>query len=98
MNAPDDNTAPGGLRGWWAYPPRTGMRRIISPWEYRHLRGWARMRIGSAIVAAGLGAFILSETSGGWAFFGVFLLAVSAANFGFASWELSIARSESAPA
>ena len=24
MNAPNDNTAPKGLRGWWACPPRSG--------------------------------------------------------------------------
>jgi uncharacterized membrane protein YdfJ with MMPL/SSD domain len=37
MHAPDDNTAPKGLRGWWASPPRSGMRRVISPWEYRRI-------------------------------------------------------------
>jgi hypothetical protein len=77
-------------------PPRSGMRRIISPWEYRHLRAFAGVRIGAGIVTAGLGAFILSEVSGAWAIFGAFLLAVSVANFWFASWELSIARSEPA--
>src|ERR1017187_1294305 len=44
MHAPNDNTAPKGLRGWWASPPRSGMQRIISPWEYRHLRAWAGVR------------------------------------------------------
>jgi hypothetical protein len=96
MNAPKDNTTARGLRGWWASPPRSGMRRIISPWEYRHLRAFAGVRIGGGIVAAGLGAFILSEAHNAWAIFGAFLLAVGAANFWFASWELSIARSESA--
>ena len=33
MYAPNGNTAPKGLRGWWAAPPRSGMRRMISPWE-----------------------------------------------------------------
>ena len=41
MRAPNDDTAPKGLRGWWASPPRSGMQRIISPWEYRYLRAWA---------------------------------------------------------
>ncbi len=76
MDAQNYNTAPKGLRGWWASPPRSGMRRIISPWEYRHLRGWAGVRIASGIVLAGLGA--------------------AAAQFSFAYWELTIARSESA--
>ena len=59
MNAPNDNTAPKGLRGWWASPPRSGMQRIIAPWEYRHLRAFARVRIAAGIVLAGLGAVTL---------------------------------------
>ena len=31
MNAPNDDTAAKGLRGWWARPPRSGMRRGIAP-------------------------------------------------------------------
>jgi hypothetical protein len=31
MNASNDNTAPKGLRGWWASPPRPGMHRLINP-------------------------------------------------------------------
>jgi hypothetical protein len=31
MYAPKHNTASKGLRGWWASPPRSGMRRMISP-------------------------------------------------------------------
>jgi hypothetical protein len=34
MNAPNDNTAPKGLRGWWASPRRHGMQRTIVPWEF----------------------------------------------------------------
>ena len=30
MNAPNDNTTAKGLSGWWASPPRSGMRHIIS--------------------------------------------------------------------
>ena len=37
MHAPNDNTAPKGPRGWWASPPRSGMRRVISPWEHRRI-------------------------------------------------------------
>jgi hypothetical protein len=29
MNAPNDNTAAKGLRGWWLSPPRPGMQRLI---------------------------------------------------------------------
>jgi hypothetical protein len=98
MNAHDDNTARNGLRGWWADPPRSGMRRIIAPWEYRHLRFFARLRIVFGIVAVGLGVTTLavggsgSETFG-WTFA---FLALAAVLFSYASWLLSIARSESA--
>ena len=66
MNAPHDNTAPKGLRGWWASPPRSGMRRLISPWEYRHLRAWAGVRIAGAIGLAGLGVVTLSFGGSDW--------------------------------
>jgi hypothetical protein len=36
------------------------MRLIISPLEYRHLRGSARVRIGGGIVLAGLGVVTLA--------------------------------------
>ena len=55
MNAPDDNTAPKGLRGWWLTSPRPGLQRWISPWEYRHLRGFGVTRIAGGSVAAGAG-------------------------------------------
>jgi hypothetical protein len=96
MQAPPENPAPKGLRGWWASPPRSGMRRIISPWEYRHLRGWARVRITGAVVAGALGLVTLSfggSDSKTYAWATVFL-AIAAANLAFAYWLLSIARSE----
>ena len=49
-----------GLRGWWASPSRTGMRLLIAPWEYRHLRAWARVRALTGLVAAGLCAVTVS--------------------------------------
>jgi hypothetical protein len=96
VNGPHDNTAPKGLRGWWLSPPRSGMRLLIAPWEYRHLRAWAGARAASAVVAAGLGAIIVNLAGDAWVIFGVFLLAVALAQVLFASWELSIARSGSA--
>jgi hypothetical protein len=96
MHAPNRNTAPKGLRGWWTSPPRSGMRLIISPWEYRHLRAWAGVRIASGIVLAGLGVVTLSfggndSKTYGWT---MAFLAAAAAHLAFAYWELSIARSE----
>ena len=98
MNEPIDNTAPKGLRGWWASPPRSGMQRIIAPWEYRHLHAWARVRIAAGAVLAGLGAVTLvggsfSPKAVGWA---TLALVAAAAQLLFAAWELAIARSASA--
>jgi hypothetical protein len=96
MNAPNDNNATGGLREWWTSPPRSGLRRIIAPWEYRHLRGFARLRIASSIVLACLGLITLSF---GGADSKTYLwtalwLALAAAQLTHALWDLSIARSQ----
>jgi hypothetical protein len=98
MNEPNDNTAQKGLRGWWATPPRSGMQRIIIPWEYRHLRFWARVRIVAGIVVAGLGAVTLvggsfTAAAVGWA---TVFLAGAATQFAVAYWYLTIARSATA--
>ncbi len=95
MRGPDTNSAPNGVRGWWTSPPRSGMRLIISPIEYRHLRTWAGVRIASGTILVGLGAVTLifggnDSKTYGWA---VAFLAPAAANLAFAYWELSIARS-----
>ena len=98
MHAPNDNTAPKGLRGWWASPPRSGMHRLINPWEYRHLRASAGVRTAGATVMAGLGAVTLSFGGNDWKTYGwaMVFLALAAAHFSFAYWELTIARSASA--
>ena len=98
MDAQHDNTAPKGLRRWWASPPRSGMRRIISPWEYRHLHAWARVRIAAGIALVGLGAVTLSFGGNDWKTYGwaLVFLALAAAQFSFAYWELTITRSVSA--
>ena len=98
MDAPNNSTTPKGLRGWWTSPPRSGMRLIISPWEYRHLRAWARVRIASGLVLVGLGVVTLSlggndSKTYAWT---IAFLAAAAANSAFAYWELSIARSAAA--
>ncbi len=95
MNAPNDNTAPKGLRGWWASPPRSGLQRIIIPWEYRHLRGFGRVRIAAGTVLIGLGAVTLvggsfTTEAAGWT---AFWLVLAALQFSFGYWELTIARS-----
>jgi hypothetical protein len=95
MHAPNNKPAPRGLHARWASPPRSGMRLIIAPWEYRHLRGFARVRIVSAIVLTSLGLITLSfggndAKTYGWTFA---FLAAAAANSAFAYWEVSIAGS-----
>jgi hypothetical protein len=95
MNARGDNTAPRGLGGWWASPPRSGLRRLINPWAYRHLRFFGVAHIAGGSVAAGAGLICLSYGVYGWAaFFGV----IAALNLAGGSWYLRIDRSASAPA
>ena len=93
MNAPNDNTAPKGLRGWWQTPPRPGMQRLINPWEYRHLRGFGVTRIAGASVQAAAGVVCLSYGVYGWA---AFFLVLAALNLAGGYWYLTIARSASA--
>ena len=100
MYGQNDSTAPKGLRGWWASPPRSGLRRVIVPWEYRHLRAWAGVRFAAGIALAGLGVVTLWFGGSDWKTFGwtLVFLALAAAQFSFAYWELTIARSGSVPA
>ncbi len=63
MEAQNDNTT----------PPRTGLRRLIVPWEYRHLRAFGVTRIAGGSVAAGAGVVCLSYGVYGWAAFFWFL-------------------------
>ena len=94
MHAPN-NHALSALRAWWTSPPRSGMRLIISPWEYRHLRAWAGVRLAAGIVLVGLGVVTLSFGGSDWKTYGwtMAFLAAAAVDLAFASWELHIARS-----
>jgi hypothetical protein len=92
MNAPNDNTAAKGLRGWWLSPPRPGMHRLIVPYEYRHLGVFGVGRIAGGSVAAAAGVVCLSYGVYGWA---AFFLVLGALNLAGGSWYLTIARSAS---
>jgi hypothetical protein len=92
MNAPNDHTAPKSLRGWWLTPPRTGTRRLIFPYEYRHLRFFGVGRIVGGIVAATAGAICLSYGVYSWA---AFFLVIGTLNLAGGSWYINIARSAS---
>ncbi len=93
MDTPSDSTAATGLAGWRASPPRSGMQRLIAPWEYRHLRVVGVTRIAGGSIAAGAGIVCLSYRVYGWA---AFFLVLGAANLAGGSWYLTIDRSASA--
>ncbi len=81
------------LRGWWRSPPRSGLQLLISPWEYRHLRAYARVRFGGGSVTAAAGLMCLAYDAYGWA---AFFLILAALEFVGAYWYFTIARSVSA--
>ncbi len=91
MNAANDNTARKSLRAWWATPPRSGMRRLIFPWEYRHVRAFGIVRIVGGLVAATAGLVCLSYAAYGWA---AFFMVVGTLNLGGGYWYSTIARSQ----
>ena len=93
MNVPNDNSVFRRLRGWWASPPRPGLQRLISPWEYRHLRGFGITRIAGGSVAAAAGVVCLAYGVYGWA---AFFLVLGALDLAGGYWYLTIDRSRSA--
>jgi hypothetical protein len=90
MNAPNEGAAARGPREWWQTPPRSGMQRLINPWEYRHLRAFGVTRIAAGSVAAAAGVICLAYDVDGWA---AFFLAIGALNIGGGYWYLTIDRS-----
>lgn len=92
MDAPNDPTTFRRLRAWWASPPRRGMRRLIIPWEYRHLRAFGVARVVGGSVAAGAGLVCLPFGVYGWA---AFFLGLAALNVAGGSWYLTIDRAAS---
>lgn len=90
MNAPGNNTAAKGLRGWWLSPPRSGMQRLIAPWEYRHVRGFGVTRIFGGSVAGAAAVVCLAYGAYAWA---AFFVVIGALNLAGGYWFLTIARS-----
>jgi hypothetical protein len=78
------------LRGWWASPPRSGMRRVINPIVYRHLRVFAAMHLAGGAVAAAAGFVCLAYGAYGWA---AFFLVLGTLNLAGGTWYLTIASS-----
>ena len=60
MNGSNDNTAAKDLRERWLSPPRPGMQRFISPWEYRHLPVSGVTRAAAGGFQLGIGLVLLS--------------------------------------
>ena len=85
MSAHNDNTT----------PPRTGVRRLIPPWEFRNLRTWARVHIGGGLAKTIAGFVLLNLHAYGWA---ALFLATGLVAYALGYWEIGIARSAPAPA
>jgi hypothetical protein len=69
------------------------MHRLISPWEYRHLRVFGVTRLAGGSVAAAAGVVCLFYGAYGWA---AFFLVVASLNLAGGCWYLAIARAASA--
>jgi signal transduction histidine kinase len=84
MHAPNDSTA-----GQRSVPERI----LIRSWEYRHLRFWARVRIGGGIALTVCGLLTLAFGGSGTKTYGwaaLFLMS-AALNFAFGYWQITIA-------
>jgi hypothetical protein len=105
MNAPNDSTAAKRLRGWWMTPPRPGMRRLIGPWEYRHLGVSAVTRAAAGGFQLGIGLVLLSlgrqaatdQERRKMFWLSAWFLVPAAGNLAGGYWYISIAQSASAP-
>lgn len=93
MNTFNGSTVVKGLREWWLSPPRSGLHRLISPWEYRHLRVYGGVRIVGGSVAATASVICFSYRVYRWA---AFFLVIALLNLAGGYWYITIARSTSA--
>jgi len=80
-------------------PSRTGMRRLIPRWEYRHLRACGGTRVAAGLLLGGLGVVTLSfggsdTKTYGWT---AFWLLLGGLDFAFGYWEMTIARPKVTP-
>jgi hypothetical protein len=94
MYALNDSPAPRSAPAWWRWgsPARSGLQRVIPPWEYRHLRAWAGVNFIRGFVLGILGLLLLPY-SASWA---ALPLAAAAAVIALGIWEMAIDRSRSA--
>lgn len=90
------DSAPTSIRSRWASPPRSGLRRLIAPWEYRRPRAWARGRLAAGLLAAVIAVLVLAlggSDAKTYAWTAVFAV-IAAANWAWAWWDVRIARSQ----
>jgi hypothetical protein len=66
------------------------VRRLIAPYEYRHLRSFGVMHIAGGSIAAAAGVICLAYGVHGWA---ALFLAIGAAHLAGGYWFLTIDRS-----
>lgn len=90
MSSRHENTAAKRLRDWWRFPPRSGLQRLIAPYEYRHLRAFGISRVAGGCAAAAAGGVCVSYEAYEWA---AFFLAIGALNLAGGYWYLAIAHS-----
>jgi hypothetical protein len=81
MSKPRDNATAGLL------PPRSGLRRLITPMVYRHLRGFGVGHIAGGSLQAAAGLVCLAYDADDWA---AFFLTISALNLAGGYWYLTI--------
>jgi len=79
--AKSNSAAPAGL------PPRSGLRRLIRPVVYRHLRGFGVGHMAGGSVQAAAGLICLAYDADGWA---AFFLSCAALNLAGGYWYLTI--------
>jgi hypothetical protein len=74
---------------------RAGLRRVIPPWEFCHLRVWAGARMAGGSVLAVLGFVTLGfgGNDGKTYAWAAAFLALAALAFAAGCWEMTIARS-----
>jgi hypothetical protein len=70
---------------------------VIAPWEYRHLRFWARVRFVTAVLTVVVAVVLLALgwPGGGELWLALFLVVVAMLNASFGYWLLTLARSSS---
>jgi hypothetical protein len=88
MNRRTDNDAPSRV------PPRSGMRRLIRPLVYRHLRGFGVGHIAGGSVQAAAGLVCLAYDADEWA---ALFFTFAALNLAGGHWYLTIDAAATAP-